>query len=264
MVIAKYPCLIGLFVLLFLDFGYTLEVPDFAINVPEGHFIGISSPCDNLQSSRQSAITDVTKQVLGSIQADYTHKYSKTISGNPADPELSIRDDFSSNSFAGTSLGIEKNIVRTHFAKDNIGHYVCFVLVEYSQQKITEIRRLSRKANIVVSAKNNPRGSITIKVSESNNVAVVLSSVSIDLEKKYSFAGFYNFCIWKVPYGSKSSFSVPFDPVKVVNGTSKIRIETNNLGKNWKDILLGADTKHRLRINGYDEIGREVSAWTEF
>jgi hypothetical protein len=95
-------------------------------------------------------------------------------------------------------------------------------------------------------------------------VGVVLSSVSIDLEKKYSFAGFYNFCIWKVPYGSKSSFSVALDPVKVVNGTSKIRIEANRLGKNWKDILLGADTKHRLRISGYDEVGREVSTWTEF
>lgn len=264
MVISKFPCLVTLFVFSFLNCGYTLEVPDFAINVPEGHFIGISSPSDNLQSSRQSAIADVTKQVLGSIKASYTHQYSKSISGNPADPEISIRDDFSSNSFAGTSLGIEKNIVRTHFAKDNTGHYVCFVLVEYSQQKITEIRRLSRKANIVVSAKNNPRGTINIMVSESNNVAVVLSSVSIDLEKKYSFAGFYNFCIWKVPYGSNSSFSVALDPVKVVNGASRIRIETNNLGKNWKDILLGADVKYRLRISGYDEIGREVSAWTEF
>jgi hypothetical protein len=264
MKIVKYPCLIGLFVLFFLNCGYALEVPDFAINVPDDHFVGISYPCDNLQSSRQSAIADVTKQVLGSIQASYTHQYSKNISGDPADPEIFIRDDFSSDSFAGTSLGIEKHIVRTHFAKDNIGHYVCFVLVEYSQQKITEIRRLSRKANIVVSAKKNSRGSITITVSESNNVGVVLSSVSIDLEKKYSFAGFYNFCIWKVPYGSKSSFSVALDPVKVVNGTSKIRIEANRLGKNWKDILLGADTKHRLRISGYDEVGREVSTWTEF
>jgi hypothetical protein len=264
MKVARYPCLIGLFVLSFLNSGYALEVPDFAIHVPEGHFIGISSPSDNLQSSRQSAIADVTKQVMGSIQASYKHLYSKSISGNPADPEISIRDDFSSNSFAGTSLGIEKNIVKTHFEKDNFGRYVCFVLVEYSNQQIAEIRRLSRKANIVVSAKKSPRNTINIMVSESNNVAVILSSVSIDLEKKYSFAGFYNFCIWKVPYGSKSSFSVAIDPVRVVNGASKIRIEANHLGKNWKDIFLGGDTKYRLRISGYDEIGREVSAWTEF
>ncbi len=260
----RYICLISLVVLSFPYHCYALKVPDFATHVPNDHFVGISSPCDNLQSSRKSAIADVTKQVLGSIQADYKHIYAKSISGNPANPKISIRDDFSSNSFAGTTLNIEKNIVKTHFIKDVYGRYVCFVLVKYSQPQIAEIRRLSKGANIIASTKNNSRGAITIKVSETNNVAVILTSVTIDLEKNYSFAGFYNFCIWKVPYGYNESYKVAIDPVRIVNETSMIQIQTHHLGKNWKDIFLGTDLKYRIGISGYDEIGREVSAWTEF
>ena len=65
----------------------TLQVPAFLVNVPEGHFAGVSEPCKSLAEARKSAIYDVARQVLGSIGGRYDHRFVFDSSGDPKNPQ---------------------------------------------------------------------------------------------------------------------------------------------------------------------------------
>ena len=49
------------------------EIPAFVKTVPPAHFAGISGPSNSIAEARRSAISDVVRQVLGSIGVEYEH-----------------------------------------------------------------------------------------------------------------------------------------------------------------------------------------------
>ncbi len=61
---------------------HELEIPAFVMSVPQSHFAGISSPCRSIAEAGRSAISDVVRQVLGSIGVEYEHSYVDKVSGN--------------------------------------------------------------------------------------------------------------------------------------------------------------------------------------
>ena len=250
-------------VLIFYSIGNAFSVPYFIHRVPVDHYAGVSTPCTDLQKARLSAISDVVRQILGSINAEYNHSYTNKISGSPKDPRMLIKDDFSRVA-SGIVLGIEQNITQVSHGLDSAGQYVCFILVRYPESKIKEMRRLSKGANIIGSALSVSGGVLRVKMTETNGVAVTLSSVEVTVHKTNRLAGIYNFCILKVPYGSQDSFSVALNPVKICEDSSVVKIDISRAKNGFQDYLLGAKLNYRIKINGVDEIGRPIFTFIEF
>jgi len=249
--------------LIFCSIGNAFSVPDFISRVPADHYAGVSAPCSDLQKARLSAISDVARQILGSINAEYNHSYTNKVSGSPKNPRMQIQDNFSKVA-SGIVLGIEQNITRASHSQDRSKKYICFILVRYPYSKIKEMRRLSKGANIVGSVLSESGGILRVKVTETNGVAVTLVSVNIKITKQNKLAPFYRFCIWKVPLGSHQSFTIALDPIKIRNEFIIINLNHTQAQKNWKDYLLGAKLNFEVKINGIDELGRAIFTSTEF
>jgi len=250
-------------VMIFCPNGNAFPVPDYISHVPADHYAGVSAPCSDLQKARLSALSDVVRQIFGSINAEYNHSYTNKISGSPEDSRMLIKDDFSVVA-SGIALDIDRNITRASHIQDRSGKYLCFILVKYPDSKIKEMRRLSKGANIIGSILSEPGRKLRLKVTETNGVAVTLSSVEITVHKKNQLAGIYNFCIWKVPNSSKDSFSIAIDPVKICGESSILKIDISLFQKKWKDFILGANLEYSINIKGFDELGRSVCAAVKF
>jgi len=91
-----------------------LKVPSFVTNVPVEHFSGVSSPMRSLAEARRSAVGDVVRQVLGSVNAMYDHRYMDIVTGSVRrrGPDRVI-DDKLSVVASGVVLGVERNIVKS-------------------------------------------------------------------------------------------------------------------------------------------------------
>lgn len=46
-----------------------LELPDYVLRIPEGHFVGVSAPSKNLQEARMSSINNAMEQILRAMGA---------------------------------------------------------------------------------------------------------------------------------------------------------------------------------------------------
>ena len=124
---------------------HQLKVPSFVTSIPAGHFAGVSAPCKTLSKARKSAIDDVARQILSSVNTRYDHQYLDRISGSVRNPKRVV-DDRLSKIAKGVVLGVERNIVKSAMSQDASGRHVYFILVRYSDKLISEMRRLSRGA----------------------------------------------------------------------------------------------------------------------
>ncbi len=254
---------ISLIVLLSVSTGLAIELPDFMLRIPPGHFAGVSVPCDNFRKAKESAVADVAAQILGCINAKYNHIYQSTFSGSPQSPQMKISDDLQKTA-SGIILDIEKQIVRSLYSRNSFEKHVIFILVKYPDAKIQEMRRLSKGSRLSVSVESISGSQAQIKVTESNGVSVTLGAIKGTIHKTYSFARFYNFCIWKVPYESQHSFSIAVGPISVYENSIMLELNIRQLGKDWTDWLLGASTAVTFEIKGFDEIGRPVRAFCKY
>jgi len=238
-----------------------LEIPAFVKSVPPSHFAGVSSPCRSIAKARTSAISDVVRQILGSIRAEYEHSYVNKVSGyvRGQGPKRVVNDRLSSVS-RGVVLDIEQRIVKSSWSRDSSNKYHYFVLVLYPDTMIQEMRRLSKGAKVVVSVISVNGGDAVLKVCETNGVSVVMSSADVKINKKYRFSKFISFCVWHVPEGSMHTVSVALDPVKICGGSRKVRLPLSGCDKDFSDYLLGAKLERLVLLKGHDELGRTISA----
>lgn len=240
-----------------------LKVPSFLVDVPPGHFAGVSVPSESLAKARRSAIGDVIRQILGAIGMQYKHRYFDEVSGNVRNPQRVINDKLSGTAH-GVVLDVEKNIVKSNWAKDGSGKYVYFVLIHYPEQKINDMRRLSRGAKVVATVLYKNDKHAMLKVSEVNGVSVVISSAEVTITKKNKFAKVITMFFWKVPSRIKNTTSISVDPVEVCSNSANIQLPINNFGKNLIDYLLGAKFERIAVLTGYDEIDRPITVKAEF
>jgi len=240
-----------------------LKVPSFLVDVPPGHFAGVSVPSESLAKARRSAISDVIRQILGAIGMQYKHRYFDEVSGNVRNPQRMINDRLSGTTH-GVVLDVEKNIVNSNWSKDASGQHVYFVLVYYPEKKIQEMRRLSRGAKIIATILYKNGKHAELKVSEVNGVSVIISSAEVTITKKNKFARVVTLFFWKVPSGVKNTTSISVDPVEVCSNSANIQLPIKNFGKNLVDYLLGAKFERVASLTGYDEIGRPITVSTDF
>lgn len=136
--------------------------------------------------------------------------------------------------------------------------------MHYPDKLIADMRRLTKGARIVVSVISNSENDINLKLSEVNNVSVVISSAKVTVRKKNRFAKAISFFIWHVPFESKNSFSVAINPMKMCGDSVQINFPINKCKKNLKDFLLGSTLEHNMVLKGNDELGRKVRARVVF
>jgi len=235
-----------------------LEVPLFVTNVPKEHFAGISEPLNSLAKARKSAIDNVIQQILGSIETKYDYKYFNRVYGNIRNIQRVI-DDKLSGTAHGIVLDVERNIVNSFWLMDGSGKFVYFVLVYYPEQKIREMRRLSKGAQVIASVTSNQNGHVRLKISEINGVEVTMSSADIKIRKRNKFAKAVTLFLWRVPSGSVQNYSVNLDPVKVCGNSKHTELSLDKIRKKLADYLLGADFERIVMLKGHDEIGRPIS-----
>jgi hypothetical protein len=240
-----------------------LEVPSYLTDVPPGHFAGVSSPLNSLKEARQSAIGDVVRQILGSIGVKYNLHYLDEVSGNVRNPQRLIDDKLSSSAH-GIVLDVERSIMRSSWLTDAFGKYVYFVLAYYPEEKIQEMRRLSKGAKIIASVASKNDKYVELKVSEVNGVSVVISSIEITVIKKNRFAKLVTLFLWKVPSRLEYKISIPITQLKLCNDSSQINLSLDKSRKNLNDYLLGAKFKRKAVLTGHDETGRPVLSFVEF
>ncbi|VBB45025.1 hypothetical protein TRIP_B350162 [uncultured Desulfatiglans sp.] len=240
-----------------------LSVPPFVTSVPDDHFAGVSAPMPSLGHARKSAVDDVVRQVLGAIGIEYNHQYVDRISGSVRDPKRNIEDRLSGFSH-GVVLGIERNIVKSSWFRDDSGRYVYFVLVYYPGEKIREMRRLSKGAKVFASVVTKHKGDVRLKVWEVNGVSVVLTSARIIVRKKNRFAKAISFFVWHVPSGSEHDISMALGPIRVCGDSREVTLSLSECDKNLEDYLLGAKLERLATLKGHDELGRPVLARVSF
>ena len=240
-------------------------MPSFVKNIPKEHFAGVSSPKHSIAEARKDAVGHVVRQILGSINAQYEHRYVDRVSGNVRSHSLvRIVDDKLSVVARGVVLGVEQNIVKKSWARDGFGRHIYFVLVHYPDELIDDMRRLSKGARVVASVISNSDNNIKLKVSEVNNVSVIISSANVTITKKNRFAKAISFFIWHVSDSSRHHVSVAIDPIKVCGGSSQVLLPLTGFKKDLKDYLLGAELDRVAVLQGHDELGRAVSTSVKF
>jgi len=235
------------------------EVPDFVKSVPSGDFAGVSVRCRALAEARRSAGDDVVRQILGSINASYSHKYSDIVSGDARKPRRVVSDQLDRVA-SGIVLDVERSIVRSVHRQVNGGggNHVVFVLVRYGAEKIAEMRRLSRGSQVIGEIVSDRDGIVQVRVFEVNGVSVVFGSADISVEKRNRYSKAISLFVWKVPAGSKKKYRVGFDPVKICGSEAYFLLDLNRSIGGVSDVLLGAKVSKRIELKGVDEIGREV------
>ena len=235
-----------------------LKVPKWVSSVPKGHFSGVSNPSRNLAEARKSAVSDIVRQILGCVGISYSHVYHNKVSGNPRHPVQRVSDSLTGVSH-GLVFDVERSIVASSYVKDMSGRYVAFVLVEYSDSKIADVRRLSRGSKVTVKRlrSRSNKSEFMLRATESNGVAVILSSAEIRIVKKNRFAKVMNF-LWNAESGSEKSISVPIGPVHVCGSSADFLLDLGGSDLNIEDFLLGAKITYITKINGQDEVGRVV------
>jgi len=239
------------------------KVPKWVNSVPKGHFAGVSAPSQSLSEARKSAVSDVVRQILGCVGVSYNHIYHNKVSGDPRNPVQRISDSLSGVS-QGLVFDVERSIRSFSYERDSLGRYIAFILVEYSDSKIADVRRLSLGSKVIVKrvhSKMSDTSGFRIRATEVNGVSVVLSSAKIRIVKVNRFAKLMNF-FWNAESGSEESISVPIGPVRVCKSSADFLLDLGDSSLGIEDYLLGAKVTYFAKIHGQDEVGRviEVSA----
>ena len=242
----------------------SIRVPSFVTHVPHGHFAGVSGPMDSLAEARKGAIGQVVRQIVSAINIRYDHTYYDRVSGNVRSPRR-IVDDLLTAVASGVVLGVEQGIVESSYCRDHAGRYIFFLLVRYPQDRIEMMRRLSQGAKVSASLVRLFKGSALLKVSESNGVGVVLSSIDTNIRRVNQNAGMISKFIWKVSSGSSHSYSVALDePINICGGSREVSVPLRMPEKRIKGYLLGSKFEWDVRLKGNDELGRSVVASVSF
>jgi hypothetical protein len=238
-----------------------IEVPFFAQNAPEGHFIGVSDPAESIAKARRIATMDVVRQILDSIGVTYNHKSKHKVFGSPKNPKREF-DDFLSGTSKGLVLGVSERIVKSSVVHDENGQYVSFILVDYPESLIDEMRRLSLGAGVSASVIQVSKGSVKIRVSEINGVMVNITSAHVHIITSNRFAKKISYFIMHVPNGSSEDYRASIPPVVVCKSSEDIMLPLKSKGIGY--FLLGAKVSHTVVFSGTDEVGRDVQARVEF
>ncbi|MBU4492013.1 MAG: hypothetical protein KKD69_06075 [Euryarchaeota archaeon] len=236
-----------------------LQIPSWAIHIPEHSYVGISSPCPSIEEARQQAINSAISQILQAMGADYQLTHESVLSGNLNQSRYEIKERLS---YTARWLlnSVQKNIKQYAFQISGNGH-VCFVLVRMMPSELEKLKRLTIGAKISARLIGINGAQVSIEVSESNGVGVTITEYRLTAAVRHHHARFITLFLWKVPETDNISHveALPLR-LSLSNSSGCTTIHIFNGKDRLKSIFMGSKNDISITLIGYDELGRSVSA----
>ena len=241
----------------------SLNIPPWAVHVPEDSFVGISSPCPSIEEARQQAIESAIGQILQAMGAEYHLTHESVLSGNLHQSRYELHERLS---YTAKWLlnSIQQNI--RQYAFQSVGqNHVCFVLVRVRPSELERLRRLTIGAKLSAFMVRKSGDQLFIEVRETNGVSVTLTEYSMTTTTLHSNARLITLFFWKVPeLSTKNREGALPDRLFLRNNTGRTVISSKNNDDHFKSALLGSESDITVTLAGYDEIGRPVSVPVRF
>jgi len=236
----------------------TMEYPKWITRIPEDCFVGISNPCQSIEAARQQAIYSALSQILQAMGANYQLRHESILTGSLHNSHYELRERLSHSS-QWFLRSVHQNIRKSQIQKTP-GGYICYLLIALSEDKIQDLKRLSMGPKLAATVMKSSREGILVDVRESNGVGVTLSDYQIHLKTRNRHAGLITLFAWKVPKKCIAKMDGVLRQHLHINRSSQRFLIPNPLAKTGlKQILLGAESRIKITLHGYDEMGRKVS-----
>lgn len=236
-----------------------LNIPQWAVHVPEHSYVGISSPCPSIEEARQQALGSAIGQILQSMGAEYHLFHKSELSGDLHHSKYELKERLS---YTAKWLlnSVQQNIKQYAFQKTGNAH-VCFVLVRMMPPELEKLKRLTIGAKISARLIGTNGAQVSIEVSESNGVGVTITEYRLTTAVRHHNARFITLFLWKVPETDNISH-VEALPLRLSlnNSSGLTTIPVLNGKDRLKSILMGSKDDISITLIGYDELGRSVSA----
>ncbi len=188
------------------------------ITVPSGHFLGLSVPCASVSEARDSALQDVAEQILRTIGASYSVRFSSRMIGTTERISHSVDERFHYSS-SGFLSEIENRIVSQSYDRAD-GGVVYRMLVHYPPSLVARMRRLSRGAK-VLATKVSPG---VYNLREVNGVSCVLTEAAYIVSERNRNAGFLSYYVMKVSSGKTHNYTKPLNQPVTLEGKASKRV----------------------------------------
>ena len=241
----------------------SMNIPPWAVHIPEDSFVGISSPCPSIEEARQQAIESAIGQILQAMGAEYHLTHESVLSGNLHQSRHELHEQLS---YTAKWLlnSIQQNIRQYAFQSAGQSH-VCFVLVRVRPSELERLRRLTIGAKLSAFVVRKCGDQFFIEVRETNGVSVTLTEYSMTTTTLHSNARLITLFFWKVPESSTKNHEGAL-PVRLIlrNSAGRTAINSKNNDDHFKSVLLGSESDITVTLTGYDEIGRPVSVPIRF
>lgn len=240
----------------------SLNIPEWAINIPRHCFVGISKPSPLIEEARQQATNSAVSQILQAMGAEYSLTHVSILTGTDtrSHHELNERLSYTARWFIRS---LQQNIVKSDlFRIDN--NYVYFVLVHFPPRKIERLRKLTNGPEASARIVENNSEKVLVEVTENNDVGVTLTDYQMKITRKNRHAGVITFFAWKVPeYSTWEYKSAIINSINLRGDSKTFNIPYPANDSHIRQMILGTEIQTKIMFNGYDEIGRKISVTVE-
>ena len=235
-----------------------LNLPPWAVHVPEHSFVGISTPCSSIEAARQQALDSAIGQILQAMGAEYHLSHESMLNGdlNQSRHELKERLSYTARWLLNS---VQQNI--KHYAyRNTMNRHVCFVLIRMSPPELDALKRLTIGAKLTARMIGRNSGQAMIEVGETNGVGATLTEYRVETEKTHNHARLITLFFWKVHESEHTtSDGALAHRLFVKHSLSRAVIPIAIDGDRLKSLLMGSKQDLSIILTGYDEIGRPVS-----
>jgi hypothetical protein len=233
-----------------------LDIPSWAVRVPEHSFVGISRPCSSIEGARQQALDSA-------MGAEYYLSHESMLTGDLNQSRYDLKEKLS---YTARWLlnSVQQNVKEYAFRNTMTGN-VCFALVQMLPSELDNLKRLTIGAKLTARVAGRTGEQATIEVTEANGVGATLIEYRISAETRYDHARLITLFFWKVPETENRIFDGALATrLFVRNGLARGVITMSDDRNPLRSLIMGSKQDLSITLTGYDEIGRPVSVPVRF
>lgn len=235
-----------------------LDIPDWAIHIPEDSFVGISSPCSNLETARQQALDSAIGQILQAMGADYRLSHESRLTGDLNHSRHELRETLSYT--ARWLLNSVQQNIKQYAFRNTLNGQVCFVLVQVSASELEKLKTLTIGAKLTARLVGKNGEQILVEVSETNGVGTTFTEYRINLTMTNNHARIITLFFLKVPESENRTLDGALaNRLFLKNGSGRVVIQLPPNRTDIRSLFMGSKKNLGIFLTGYDEIGRTVS-----
>jgi hypothetical protein len=240
-----------------------LDIPSWAIHIPEHSFVGISRPCSSIEEARQQALDSAIGQILQAMGAEYHLSHESMLTGDLHQSRHELKEKLSYT--ARWLLNSVQQNVQQYAFRNTGGGQVCFVLVRMTPGDLEKLKRLSIGAKVSARLIGISDGQASIEILETNGVGVTITEYQMTASIRNSHACLITLFLLKVPETATASYDGALPNRLSLNKSSgSITIPLSAVRGSLKSVLMGSKEDISITLTGYDEIGRQVSVPVRF